>query len=273
MLTFLTVEKPKKRGALFLRNKVYVEEKEAQGIKVKHIRYIQKSKKIRWDKIKKFSLEESGRLLVSEELELPENSGLMRFESSALKERLCLNTATSVLETIKAQRCKVKVAVYDPDGLVVDSAEALLRFADTITIVTRMTGFYSAEAQRIMDERGAVLKVSRSTESLASAQLVVAPQVLIKELPLNKQAVVLTVAKPQVSQKCRVLSGYDFALSEETEALIPRGFDKVYFASALYTLCRRFDLGSVVPRVIEGEGVSYTQESLAKYLINICENT
>ncbi len=273
MLTILSVEKPKKKGVFFLGNKVYVEEKEAQGIRVKHIRYIHRTRKIRWDKIRKLALEESDRLLVSEELELPETSGLMRFKSYALKERLCLNTATAVLEFIKRQRQKLRVAVYDPEGIMIDSAEALLKFADTITVVTRMTGFYSAEAQRILEERGAVLKVSKSLKSFESAQLVVAPEKLRAVLPVSKQAVVLTVEKPGVPQRCRVYTDYDFALSKEMEALVSGEIGKVYFASALYALYRRFELGSVVPEAVVGEGVSHTPESLAKYLINICENT
>lgn len=273
MLTFLTVEKPKKRAISFLKNKVYVEEKEAQGIRVKYIRCVQRNKKIPWDKIKKLCGEEADRLLVSKELVLPEGSGLMRFESFALEERFCLNSAIEVLKIIRSQRRKVKVAVYDPDGIIADGMEALLGFADSVTAVTRMTGIYSAEAERIMDERGAVLKVSKGLRALESAQLVVAPKKLRTLLPLSKQAVVLTVEKPQICQKCRVYSRYDFEFSEELESLIPQGFDKVYFASSLYTLCRRFDLGSVVPEAMEGEGVKHNPESLAKYLINICKNT
>lgn len=269
MLTFLSVEKPKKRAVFFLRNKVYVEEKEVQGINARYIRYVQRAGKIRWDKIKKLCSDDSDRLLTEKALTLPKNLGLMRFESYALKERLCLNAAIEVLKLIKSKRHKLKVAVYDPEGLLVDSAEALLRFTDSITVVTGMTGFYSEEARRIMDESGAVLKVSKNLKALESAQLVVTPAVLRVMLPLSKQAVVLTVDKPLVLQKCRVYWDYELMLSDELESLIPKGIDKVYFASAIYALCHRFELGSEIPEGIAGEGVSHTSESLAKYLINI----
>lgn len=273
MLTFLTVEKPKKKSVFFLRNKVYALEKETQGIRVKYIRYVQRAGRIRWDKIRKLCSDESDRLLSPKELIFPKNSGLMRFESFGLRERLCLNASIEVLRIVRSQKRKIRVAVYDPEGIIADSAEMLLKYADRVAAVTGMTGIYSAEAQRIMDERGAVLTVSRNPGVLSTADLVVAPAVLREVLPLKKQAVLLTVGEPQVYQKCRVFFGYDFKVSEDLENLVPEGFEKMYFMSALYTLCRRFDLGSVVPEEIAGECVKHTPESLAKYLINICENT
>jgi len=239
MLTFLSVEKPEKKSFLSLRNKISVEIKSADGLDIKHIKYMHRHGKIRYDKIKKLSGEETKRLLTKEDLILPESSGLRRFYCDELKSRLCLNMAIEVLKSVKSTSDKIRVAVYDPEGRIADGVGVLLRFTDNLTVVTRMTGIYGAEAQRIMDESGAVLSVSRRMKSMSDAKLIVAPAKLKTQLPVGKDAVILTVASPAISQRCAVYYKYYFALSEELIKLLPEGFDAEYLASALYTFCGR----------------------------------
>lgn len=273
MLTFLTVEKAEAKRLLPLKNKILVENKSAEGVDVKHIKYIHRRGKISWDKIRKTSGTEAERLLAKEALDIPEGIGLRRFYCLELKARLCLNMAVEVLKGLKKSAEKIKVAVYDPDGGIADGVGAMLKYTQSLTVVTRMTGLYNAEAQRLMEESGAVLSVSRRMKSLSDAKLILAPQRLDTVLPVEKQAVLLTTAPPAVSQRCGVYYKYYFNLSEELVKLMPQGFDAEYFASALYTLCGRHDFGSVVPQATKGEGTAHTLVSLSKYLMNIAPNT
>lgn len=273
MLTFLTIDENRTKGFLPLRDKVLTELKSAEGIDVKHIKYIHRRGRIRWDKIKKYAGDESERLLTPESLVLPKECGLRRFECHELKARFCINTAIGVLKLLKDFKGSIKVAVFDPDGTVADSAEILLKYTQSLMVVTRMTGIYGAEAERILSESGAVLSVSKRLKSLSSAQLIVAPHRLMVQLPVEKNAVILTSAIPGVSQRCGVYYRYFFSLSEELLKLLPQGFDAEYLASALYTLKGRFDLGSIMPQAIKGEGLVHTLVSLSKYLMNISLNT
>ncbi len=273
MLTFLTIENKHPKSFLPLRYKVFTELKSAEGVDVKHIRYIHKRGRIHWDKIVKLAGDECERLLTQESLIFPENCGLRRFECNELKARFCLNTVIGVLKLLKDFKGNVNVAVFDPDGTVADSAEVLLRHTQSLTVVTRMTGMYGAEAERILNESGAVLSVSKRLKSLSTAQLVIAPNKLMAQLPVEKNAVILTSSPPSVSQRCGVYYRYYFSLSEELLKLLPQGFDAEYLASALYTLLGRFDLGSIVPQAIKGEGLVHTLVSLSKYLMNIGSNT
>ncbi len=272
MLTFLSVENPERKRFFSLKNKISLELKSAEGIDVKHVKYIHRRGKIRYDKIRKLCGEEAGRLLTKEDLDLPEGSDLRRFYCDELKVRLCLNMAIEVLKDLKAFSEKISVAIYDPDGKIADGAGALLRYTRSLTAVSRMTGMYSAEAERVMEECGAVLNVSRRMKSLAEAKLIIAPVKLQSLLPVEKSAVILTVAPPSVSQRCPVYYKYYFNLSEELIKLLPEGFDAEYLASALYTLCGRYDLGSTVPQAVKGEGTAHTLVSLSKYLMNIARN-
>ncbi len=271
MLTFLTVEKAESK-LLPLRHKIYTELKTSGGVEVKHIKCVHRRGKIPYDKIRKLSENAGERLLTKEDLILPEESKLRRFYCTELSERLCLNMATEVLKELKAFSDKIKVAVFDPDARIADGVGAILKFTQSLTVVTRMTGVYGAEAERIMNESGAVLNISRRMKSMENAKLVIVPDKLKTQLPLGKDAVILTVAPPAVSQKGVVYYKYYFTLSEELTTLLPKGFDSQYFASALYTLLGRFDLGSIVPQATKGDFNTHTLVSLNKYLTNICRN-
>ena len=271
MLTFLTIDKAE---SLFfpIRHKISEEVKNIGGVEVKHIKCIHRRGRIPYEKIKKLSCGQNDRLLTKEDLILPEDSGLRRFCSVELSERLCLNMAAQILKELQKNSDNLRVAVYDPEGSVADGAAVLLKFTKSLTAVTRMTGIYSAEAERIMNESGAVLKVSKGMKSLENAKLIIAPQKLKAQLPVGKDAVILTVLPPAVSQKGAVYYKYYFTLTDELKSLCPDGFDGSYVASALYTLLGRFDLGSIVPLATKGDFGTQTLVSLKKYLMNISLN-
>ena len=272
MLTFLTIDKAE--SLLFpIRSRISAETKILGGIEIKHIKCIHRRGKIPYGKIRKLSGNESDRLLTKEDLILPEKSGLRRFYCSELASRLCLNTAIEILKDLGSLSDNIRTAVYDPDGRIADGAGALLKFTNSLTVVTRMTGLYSAEAERIMNESGAFLNVSKGMKSLEKAKLIVAPHKLKTRLPVSRDAVILTVEPPAVSQKCGVYFKYYFNLPEELKELCTDGFESSYIASALYTLLGRFDLGSAVPQAIKGDVAAHTLVSLNKYLINIGSNT
>ena len=273
MLTFLTVEKQAPTLFAFL-NKITAETKTVQGIELKHINCIHRHGKLNFEKIAKLCGEDAHRLLCKEDLTLPEDSGLFRFECDELKVRLSLNMAIELLKLCRKSSKPVKVAVFDPDGRIADGVGVMLKYTDSVTVVTRMTGLYSAEASRLMEESGAVLTVSKRMKSLNSAHLVVAPLKLRCQLPIMKEAVVLASAYPAASQKAAVYFKYYFSsLSDELLKYIPEGLDSEYFASALYTLCSRHELGSIVPQVTKGVSASHTLVSMAKYLMNIACDT
>lgn len=273
MLTFLTVERAEKRSFLPRRNKIAEELKSAGGIDVRHIRCIHRHGRLPYEKIARLCGSEAGRLLTLETLELPEETGLRRFYCDELRVRLSLNMGIEILKGLKELSDRVRVGVYDPQGRLADGIDGLLRFTESLTVVTRMTGIYGAEAERILNESGAVFNLSRRMKSLEKAKLVIAPEQLKAPLPLSGDAVILTTAPPAVSQGCAVFFKYFFNLSEELIKLLPQGFDAEYLASALYTLCGRYDLGSVVPQATKGSGEAHTLVSLTKYLMNITSNT
>jgi len=269
LLTLLSVNKDSSPMGRFKRNKIRLTYGALLGADIRLIECILRHEGAGLKRIRSLCGEDAGTVLYSEELQLPEDAKIKRFASDELRSRLCLNMAIEMLKLCSQTDKEVKVSVYDPDGRIADGVSAMLKFAETVNVVTHRTELYSAEAERIMTERGAVLGVSRRMRSLSSSHLIVAPLALKTRLPCEKTAVILSTLPPLVPQKCALYYKYYFDLGEEFRKYTELGFDAEYLASALYTLCGRFDLGSVVPQATKGAGESHTLVSLAKYLINI----
>lgn len=273
MLTFLTILEGQGKTLFPLKNKITVQEETAKGLTVRHITCLNNRGKIPYEKIAKLCHGEESRVLAQESLTFPENCCLRRFESRELRSRLCLNMALEVLKNLSKKGKDIKVGIFDPYGKIADGAGSLLRYTKSLKVVTASTDVYSAEASRLMEESGAVMSVSRRLRTLSELNLILAPTPLNLGLPLRKDAVILTVTKPKLSQKCAVFYRYSFTLEEELENLIPEGVENEYFASALYTLKGRFDLGSYIPQAVSVDSCIHTLVSLTKYLMNIGSNT
>ena len=269
MLTLLSVNKDLSFMGRFKRNKIKLTYDTLQGADIRCIECVLRHKDSCWRRIRKLCGEESENVLCGERLELPRDVNITRFAGDELRSRLSLNMAIEILKLCSETGKAVEVSVYDPDGRIADGVYAMLKFTDTVNVVTNRTELYSAEAERIMAEQGAVLRVSRRMKSLSSSHLIVAPLALRTQLPCEKTAVILSTLPPLVSQKCALYYKYYFESGEEFKKFTSEGFDAEYLASALYSLCGRFDLGSLVPQATKGVGVSHTLISLVKYLINI----
>lgn len=272
MLTILSVDKAD-NGRLFpLKGKLEIHEEILAHTQVRFIRYIHRRGGIPWNKIVKAAGDEKF-VLCRESLEIPPDFSLRRFSCNELRVRLSLNMALAALEMGKDKSKAVNVGIYDLSGKIADSADAFFKFTDSVTVVTKAVDLYGLQAQRIMEEQGAHLRVTRKLMGLENAHIVVAPDELKCRLPLRKQAVILTTRSPDILQNCTVLSKYHFVIENGVSEALPEGVDTEYFASALFTLEKRCYLGSLVPMAAKDGGFSHTLVSLSKYLTNIASNT
>ncbi len=272
MLTILSVDRADKNKLFPIFGRLRTEQKNLAGEEVRFINFTRRRGKIHWKKIESV-LGDDKTVLCREGLEIPESSHIRRFDCNELRIRLCLNMALAAMEMVRDKAGRIKVGIYDPCGKIADSTEAFFKFTDSVTVVTKAVDLYTVEADRIMQEQGAHLRVTKRLLSIENVHLVISPDIIKCRLPLKKQSVILTTDKPMVSQNCTLLSKYYFVLENGVSDLLPEGIDTEYFASALYTLCRRYYLGSLVPMAAKGTGAEHTLVSLSKYLINIASNT
>lgn len=236
------------------------------NVEIRHLEYINRRGKVNWKRISRKAQQGRGQLLYSGSLSVPEGFGIKVFEPLELRQRLCGNMALAVLEMMSSVPKSLRIGLYDPEGEYTDLPEHLLKYTDNLIVVTKNYSVYREQAERLLTETGAVLCVSPHASLLSSCGLIVSPSVIDIAFTPQTSAVILSGVKPSVSLACRVYYKYSFSLDNRLSAMKPQGLDTEVFAGGLYSLCRFYGLGSVVPLVCSGECDTQTTLSLRRYL-------
>lgn len=274
MITALSVETPDKGKGIFKlinslrRDKVTVEFSKARGVCLKNITYRTYSGKIRLENLDSVTGCQKNRLLCSEKLDFPANSGYKRFYSPEFSARLCTNMALDVLKNCKNSE-KLKIGIYDPKAVASDFLFYALDFCSDIAVVTYESDIYYCQLNRAMEELGASAVVTNQLSELAECDFVVAPSVICENLPVKSDALVLTVERPKVPTAGLVYYKYTLRMPNGFDKLRPDELDEEYFCSALYTLERQYELGSIVPTLCMNSSSSQTVKSICAYMRTI----
>lgn len=270
MLTALSVRLPERqtgiRGAAqrLRRDKIQIEVKKARGVTLKHITYISFSGQVRLDKTDKIIGSQRSRLLCSDKLIFPHHSGYKRFSSAAFSSRLCENAAISILRNLENSR-NIKLGIVDARGGCQDFFLSVLKYCADVKTFCVNPEVYREALDSALCEMGAAAVVTREMSDMYDRDFIIIPEKPPAPLKLSTNALVLgtcrdSAAAPNYffSYKIKVPNGFD--------EIKPPELDGEYFCSALYTLGSQYELGSIVPVLIEGEGKTRTIETLRAYL-------
>ena len=269
MLTALNIEDHTKEGIgqvfnLFRHNRLRVEHLYCDSAAVKSISYERYRGRISWQSIDRFVKSQRKKLLCPKALELPPESGFARFESSALSRRMCENAALSLLRSF--DRRDIRVALIDKSGESAQLCEYLTDYADPVYVVTDAADIYIAQAEYLLSEKGAALRVSRSSGCLRYADLIIAPEMLEERLGCPNNCVILSGEKPSARQNAPVVYDYFFELPKKYQEIKPPFLDDMYFASALYAISGARELGTELYTRCGDGCVIHTRMSLAERL-------
>ena len=274
MLIALNIEEYPRRGiggllSLLRHNRIRVEHLYCDDAAVRSIVYEHRRGKISWPSIDRFAHSQRENLLCPPGTELPQESGFGRFCDRELSRRMCENAALYLLRAIAPAR--VRTALIDADGACTALCAYLADETDSLLVVTRCPQLYLEEADRILEERGAVIRVSADGD-LSDADLIIAPQALKTDVRCAGDAVILSGEEPLVRQNAPVIYDYTFSLDDKFRSIKPRWLDDMYFASALYTLGGIHELGSAVFRRCFDGRILHTRVSLLELLRMRLEN-
>ena len=269
MLTALNIEDHTRKGIgrllnAFRQNRLRVEHLFCDTAALKSLSYELYRGRVGWACIDRFVKSERERLLCSDKLTLPEDSGFIRFESCALSRRMCENAALLLLRNIG--RRDIKVVLADYDGASVELCESLTDFADPVYVVTEATDLYLDQAEYLLSEKGAALMVSRSSGCMRDADLIIAPSRITAELECPADCVILSAQPPETRQNSPVVYDWFFELSGKYRDIKPPYLDDMYFASALYELAGISELGSELFTRCGDGTVIHTRVSLTEML-------
>ncbi len=266
MLTALCVEE-RTGGSLrrlFRHNRIRVRHQYCDSAAVRSVTYEHYRGKISWQNIDRFVKSERGRVLCAEDLPLPAEFGYHRFESRELNRRMCGNAALYLLRALG--RRDVKTVLVDKEGECLDLCEKLADYTEPLCVVTDSSKLYTAQAEYLLSEKGAVLRVSRSANCLRGADVVVCPRRIMDDLLCQPTAVLLSGEEPACPQAAPVIFDYSFELEKKYLDVMPPYLDEMYFASALYSLAHARGLSSEVFTRCGDGTVIHTRQSLVEML-------
>lgn len=269
MLTALTIidySKGKKKYNLFKRDKTHLEVIQYNNIQLVHITYYKYKDKIKWSKIRELVGNEGKYILCSKDILFPPNSGLKRYKTNLLKERIVENTALEIIKRCKNSAENIEVGLYDPDGKKSHIIKDLLKYVGKLTIVTNATEDYYEVYKKIICDTGAVIVLKKNVTALKGCNIVIAPQKIKESLPVNDNTVVLTSEQPAVCQTGIVYSSYIVALSESYKKIKPHSLSDEYFAQALYDKGRQYRLGSVLPILCISNSGNATIDGISSFI-------
>ncbi len=231
---------------LFFPYRIETELKRRGNISVYSLVYHRRRGDIRFDKIYEKCIGLNKVLLCDKNVNLF-NTHFRRFESYGLQRRLMINYLCHILELAEISPDNLIISYYDPNGSHPSVLQELLEFTSDITVVTDMPAFYEKEAQRISDDNGAVIRVSNEISALYPCDILIAPDVIRKNIPTARSTLVFTVDRPYVPIKGNIIYRYPSDYPKELCELCPEGTELWYFMSAMYTICKQKQLGELVP--------------------------
>ncbi|MBE6738094.1 MAG: hypothetical protein IKB72_04425 [Ruminococcus sp.] len=270
MFTVLNVECWEPKGSLriwgrFLHNSMKYYYADNKNFKIGYLDYVARNGRVNWKKIGKRISKEGGKVVYSGKEEVDPSADFVPFVPVELRQRLCTNMALEVLDIMESVPKELRVGLYDPTGDFASFVPFLLKYTDNMVVVTKNMKMYSAMAEEIISETGAMLRPVRCISALGSCGFIIAPAVIKERFFPMPKAVVLTSVCPKVSLPCSVYYKYSFRLPKELDSLRPQGTDAESFGGALYSLCNVYSIGSLVPFVCANHADSQTTLSLKKY--------
>lgn len=271
MLTSLFIEKPKLKSGFarllgkLRRDKIDTNIKQAGGISIRCVKYTAYSDKINYLRLDKIIGAQRNRILCNENVVLPKELGYKRFEDNGYKERLCTNLAVSLLKTYKENH--LSVGIIDTEAHFSTLSEEVLRYTDDVIVATKRYDIYKGVSQQVIEENGAVMRISKSYSSLKNCDLIIAPQ-WVDDLFVEKDnTIILTTQKPNKKVGGVVIYDYIVKLPKMLADLCPEGISETYFGSALYSCLGVYELGSLIPRLCISDNVVHTPFSLKTLLL------
>lgn len=277
MLTALTIEninESKWYKNLYNKirgNSVKVEIKGAHGVPLRHITYTSRNGKIDWFKLNDVIGNQRNHLLCSDDVLLPKELGFKAFDNKEFKVRLSSNFGIYVLSVLGELADKLKIGFFDPRGECPDILPSLVKYSSNIVVVSDNLTAFNLEIRRIYQEQGATVQVTNNRIQLMDCDLIFAPLQITELLPLSGKAVVLSGFPPTVCIPGLVYYEYYFRMPNKFVSIKPKELSEEYFAGALYTKARQYELGSIVPTVCKNFSSSQTSMSICKYFEKLTE--
>ncbi len=182
-----------------------------------------------WNELSQILGKCARRLVVSNGIELPENSNMGCFKSDILRNKILQNTFLNIMEN-NVKKSFVTISVLDTKGECTDFVKKISKYAETLTVTTKSQKNYLKLFDNIMDENGMCPVISKDFDDA--------------KIKINCDKNVMTIDNE--GNYVNIINGVDFKVPEIYEKLQPDYVNKYDFYSALYELCGVFSLSDCI---------------------------
>lgn len=183
---------------------------------------------ISWTKISSALEKNERKLLMCNELSIPEYVKLSKAEPVALGINIMLKKAGTLLSACGKPE-KISFSLYDRDGFSVRFLETLVPVVRYVSVYTEKIREYFYAASKIMEESGMSIKINEYESTAPPGEIIVADRF---SSSMKKAKLVFLSADNVIAYN--TVTGEGFSLEEEYRILKSECIDDFCFASALY---------------------------------------
>ena len=185
---------------------------------------------IDWCKIIEIAGKCSKKLLISGNIEIPEDKNLGKFNSGVLYNKIFQNTVLQILKNNVNLKSPQNISVYDKKGEYQDFVTMLLPYASTLKVVTENKQKYFSLCDDVLESTGICISLLSKFDD--------------SKIKIDTERNIMSVAVE--NGFLNVSEGENIKVEETYKKLLPQGINAYDFYSALYELCGVFSLGSCI---------------------------
>lgn len=191
-----------------------------------------------WDRIVEVVGKCAKRLLIMNEAKLPERDDVGVFKSRILYKKMMKNTFLHILDNNISSKNLKTVCLIDKNGKYAELMSDLAKYALKLTAVTDKKEKYEDVCDEVMEQRGLCPSIQSSPSDA--------------EVKIDADRDIMTVTTQDGF--LNISAGKDFSVPDIYAELLPEGFDKYDFYSALYELCGVFAISEAAFDTVDVNG-------------------
>ncbi len=216
-----------------------------------------------WAGVRKAAGRETSRLLIPRGIIPPSGSRIAAFKGVELSRQLMALAAAELLKTVAVNPRLVKIAVYDPRGIMPDLPLRFIPYASDVRVITNRFDRYKAQQYTAMQQFGAVLTVTDDPTETGGSLLLIAPEgfSLSDNIPVPRGWTM--TADSRMAHKKGVIYGYLPKVPHSLLSSTPLGCDAVQFLAGLYELSSVREIAVKPPEFLQTGGHTITLKDAA----------
>lgn len=212
-----------------------------------YLTYEKGKKPVPWELIAKMAGEDRGRLVCNQQISIPDCYGLRRFEPLRFGKFMARNVLLSVLSIAKIPPGDLRIALYDPCGQYIETAEKLMSYCSQLRVLTEDLIRYRKAEETIMERCGGLLLLSNRPRDIQDCHVLLSPGRWTAPLSGMEQSVLFAGIAPATPFQGVAFWQYHVPLPGEYREFCPLSLDNFTYLAALYEQCGVKKLERLIP--------------------------